>query len=115
MEPAYEYERFVCDAFGLVNGGWVDRFGDPAEFADTDTFTAGNLPVVKAGTGYAMGVLVKKISGKGRAASIEAMNGYIERVIAAPDVQTVAEVIAEFRESIVDVHFDRVDMVLQPK
>jgi len=114
MDAAMYYELFIRSAFGLANGVRVGRLEDPAAFADTDTFSNGNLPVVKAATGYAMGVYQNNL--KIRSAEVvDSCDAFIAAVVAAGDVAAVSEQINTFSEQIIEQYYDRNDGVLVPK
>lgn len=114
MTSAYDYELFVRTAFGLVAGKLINRIEDPAEFADTDTFSDDNLSTVKAATGYAMGIVSKNIRNKDMETH-EAMDVYLDRVMAAVNVNDIAGTIHDFNQNVVEKYFDRVEGVLRPK
>lgn len=114
MTLAYDYELFVRTAFGTAAGKPIGRFEDPAELADTDTFTAGNLDAVKVAVGYAMGIITKHIRNKD-AATHDAMDAYISRVVAAGSVDEIHGIIKDFDKNVTDKYFDRVEGLLQPK
>jgi len=102
---ALKYEMFIRNAFELATGKRVERFEDPAAFADTDTFSAGNLPVVKAATGYAMGIYQNNI--KGKVGISEACDNLIADVVAATDLKAISGLIKKFSDEIIDTCFDR--------
>lgn len=114
MTPAYDYELFVRTAFGLVAGKLINRFEDPAEFADTDTFTDDNLSTVKAATGYAIGIIAKHIRNKDMEIH-EAMDAYLDCIMAATNVNDIARTINDFNQNVVEKYFDRAEGALQPK
>ncbi len=62
------YEMFLRQAFG------VGRWGDPAQLANTDTFSSGTLAEIKVGAGYAMAIFNNRILEN--AASDERMNDF---------------------------------------
>lgn len=114
MDAAMEYEWFIRTAFGLALDKRVERFEDPAGFADTDTFTNGNLPVVKAATGYAVGIYRNHIKTNPETINDTCAN-YLCRIMSAVHVNEIANIIQEFNAEVVEQCFDRVDGALQPK
>lgn len=114
MDAAMKYEGFIRAAFELALEKRIGRLEDPAGFADTDTFTNGNLPVVKAATGYAVGIYRNYIKKKPETMNDTCAN-YLCRIISAAHVAEIAKIIQEFNAEVVEQCFDRVDGALQPK
>lgn len=111
---AMNYEMFIRTAFQLANGQRVGRFEDPAAFADTDTFSAGNLAAVKAGVAYSMGIYQNNIKER-NADIIDACDKFIADVVSAADLKTISGLIKGFNNTIVETCFDREDGVLTAK
>lgn len=99
------YENFIREAFSVVTGKSVERWGDPAQLANTDVFSSGPLYEVKAAISYSMCMLRTHIINEysehpsvfdgqdyGR------LNSIVEDVLNAPDKQSVFVLIQEFSD-----------------
>jgi len=113
MEPI-NYETFITAAFSLVFGKWLNRFEDPAGFADTGIFTNGNMPVIKSGVGYAMGVYRNYIKDR-TDGDYRTCEDYIGRVMATVDIAEITVIIDKFGTDVINKHFEYVGGILQPK
>jgi len=110
---AMNYELFIRSAFGLALGTRVGRLEDPAAFADTDTFSNSNLPAVKAGTGYAIGIYQNNMPRSSQ--SIEACEDFLTRTMNAVNITEISNLITTFNAEIIEKYYSRNDGVLIPK
>lgn len=110
MSQAMNYETFLRAAFGYKQGGMLERWGDPAGIANTDSFSLENLAAVKVGTGYAVEILSNSVfndSGqKLEDAEWSRLERFTERVINAASLIEIDKIITEFRDSVIDKYFD---------
>lgn len=111
---AMNYELFIRSAFGLALGTRVGRLEDPAAFADTDTFSNSNLPAVKAGTGYAIGIYQNNIK-PWSSQSIETCEDFLTRTMNAENITEISNLITTFNAEIIEKYYSRNDGVLIPK
>lgn len=102
--PAMNYESFIRMAFGLKgnNGVMVDRWGDPAQNANTDHFHDSRLSSVKATVSYAMEIFNTAICEEKQIGDNEVFSKFVEDVINAPDLQTIDQLIDDYRNQIID-------------
>lgn len=110
MDDSLEYESFLRWAFGLQRNIHVDRWGDPAQVADTDFFAENNLEGVKAATAYAMLIYKNDIVNKYSdipSAEYERLKNFVVNVVRAESVIEVSGLITGFNESFVDRFYIR--------
>jgi hypothetical protein len=101
MSEALQYEHFIRRAFS-INQELIDRWGDPAELANTDVFSSAELHRVKIGVGYAMEIFRHHIANKCHEnltdPQLEEMNNFSGRVLIAIDKEAVLSLLIEFHE-----------------
>lgn len=104
MDEAWHYETFIRRAFGTHNksiGEMISRWGDPAELADTDTFSvAGRDPAcfaqVKAAAVYAMAIVGHRTEKEGFHRYKQAIDQAILAGDASQDTSALITVIKGF-------------------
>jgi hypothetical protein len=104
MSAALEYEWFLRTAFGLTDGCAIDRGADPAGLADYDVFDQDNVDTIKAAVCYSMEAFAGHIPG-GEDLSEEEWGHiarFVPRVIGAPSVAEVVDLIREFWDTVVE-------------
>lgn len=108
---AMSYELFIRAAFGLAkNGTIIEQFEDPARIASAGNFTIENIAKVKAGIGYAMEIFsVAVINHQGISLTdgeMQMLDDFTEKVINAPDLDTISSLIDEFEKDVIDKYFN---------
>ncbi|WP_317955433.1 hypothetical protein [Paenibacillus chitinolyticus] len=100
-----EYENFIRRAFAIVTGQFVERYGDPAQLANTDVFSAGPLYQVKAAISYSMCMLRAHIINEYNdhpslrdETAYDRLDSIIEEVLNAPNKESVFVLIQEFKD-----------------
>ncbi|AQM59981.1 hypothetical protein [Clostridium baratii] len=92
------YEGFIRRAFSLNKSTLIERFGDPAELANTDVFDVDCIEKVKAAVAYSMQIFKKNITANNdlSSADIENMDLITQNVINAVDKNTIYNLIVDF-------------------
>lgn len=105
-----DYENFIRDAFGQSSGTLVDRWGDPASFANTDSFNNDNLSNVKYAVGYSMGIFRNMIYSQGMGISDQDhdyIDGFADRLMQCQDIDCIHDLIKEFENNVVNTFMPR--------
>lgn len=116
---AMRYEVLVGSAFGLKDGVFLGRHGDPAALATTDIYSDSNLSRVKACVAYSFEIFRNDILGKkhdlpdGEQTKIES---FTDRAIKVKSIKDMSDLIDEYYESVIDKYYDnnRGVMTLSP-
>lgn len=99
-----EYEHFLRGAFGLQSGILIDRYGDPAGAADTDSFTPNDIEGVKAATAYAMMIYRRDLVNKRAVPESDhiRLDNFVKAVINSSSLEDISGQITGFNESFVN-------------
>ena len=104
-----EYESFLRWAFGLPLGIHLDRYGDPAKAADTDSFTLKNLESVKAATAYAMMIYWNDIVAQTHIpqSDHDKLQNYVKEVLDSSSLDNISNLTTSFNEFFVNKYYKR--------
>ena len=104
-----EYENLLRMAFGFSKDGQFGDMGcDPAGLAEAGFFHDGNLASVKVGTGYAFEILSAAVINKSSAleeGEHDRLDQFVEKIVSSSSVTDLSEIIAEFKETVIDRYF----------
>lgn len=105
MSEAMEYETFIRRAFSLGQPELIGRWGDPAQLANTDVFSAEEIDRVKVGVAYAMEIfghhIVNEIGGIPEKESQE-MGDFTGKVLQSSDIWEIHRLLVDFSEKFED-------------
>ena len=105
MTDAYSYETFLRNIWSLHRGREVGRHGDPAQLADTDSFSERNIAAVKAAIAYAMESVRVKVVNEvviNSDAEHRRLESFVPRVIGAASLSDLTDLMNEFSETVID-------------
>lgn len=100
MSEAMEYETFIRRAFSLGQQ-LIGRWGDPAELANTDVFSASQIDRVKVGVTYSMEIFSKYIEKNIDDIpdmEISEMRDFTGKVLRSSDICEIHSHIVDFKE-----------------
>jgi len=117
---AINFETLVRRAFGYITTGrMVDRWGDPAQLANTDQFREENLAAVKVGAGYAIEIFTNEIlNKKGETLSgqeYSRLEQFTNKIVSAKDLKEVSLIVDEFEKTVEKRYFRFDDGVMSLK
>ncbi|WP_335908479.1 hypothetical protein [Shewanella indica] len=112
MTDALEYEYFIRNAFQM-KGNSIERWGDPAQLADTDAFSDSNINGVKAATAYAIESYNTAIQNNDGSENITddesaALQNYTSQVFAANTIADVQAIINDYNDKAIKVHSEKI-------
>ncbi|MBF0611591.1 MAG: hypothetical protein HQL55_10755 [Magnetococcales bacterium] len=102
---ALKYEDFMRRAFGLAlnDGIMIERWGDPAKWADTDVFEYENINKVKAGLIYAIGIICSEV----KEHKCDALcDEYINNIAKAKSKTDILQIIKSFDDHVGKMYFE---------
>jgi hypothetical protein len=110
---AMSYETFIRRAFSLNERELIERWGDPASLANTDSFTENNISSVKAAVAYGIEIFNGKILNHNSASMSEAemirVESFTGQIINAANLQDLSLIADDYITTVEDKYYDRKD------
>ncbi|MGD1007869.1 MAG: hypothetical protein ABR980_11645 [Ignavibacteriaceae bacterium] len=114
---ALKYETLVRSAFGYP-GKKVERSGDPAQMADTATYSLGDLTRIKIATGYSMEIFTTAIkNNKSEVLQKEKkrLDKFANRILKAKNLEEISNLIEEFNNTVINYYYEFNDGIMTLK
>lgn len=113
----FKYEMFVRSAFSYALKEDIERCGDPAELANTDSFNDDNIDSVKSAIGYCMSIFNKDILGiiSNDYDEMERVENFVKNIIRANTLLDIYSTLEDYNNTVKDKYYNINDGVIKLK